>query len=393
MQNWKNLAAVVIFCSAVSSSAQNEHRPETVEEVVEETVVEETLEALSEPLPSESTEKHAEKPQEETPAPVPVETPPQMSAPAPAVAPDKAASKQLSVGMEGFFRPGILLQGWFLARRAEETATLFRLRRVELHARGEIVPGWVAYAVMVDPTRSTDILQDFFISLKTSYMDVSLGQFKTPISWEGYNSSSRLLFPERALSSREFGDRRDMGIRLAKNFKYFGYSAGVFSGSGANVLDVDNAKDIALRLEAYPIEGLVIAGLAYATLGSRKENARDRYEIDVRFERGPFLFQSEYIRARDVKSAAPSVKGQGFYGAIAWTFLDVLQPSFRVGYMDPNIGVDMASGGKDRAWQIDAGLNYYIQKHEMKLQLAYSRLQYKTSKPSNEFILAGQVAF
>jgi phosphate-selective porin len=394
--------------STQNDSTQNENESEqkTLEDILE-------ANSTSEPETKSQAETAAE-----APASLPVETTPPVSASVPASAPDKPTTKQLDVGKEGFFRPGILLQGWFLAQRSEQTATTFRLRRVELHARGDIVPGLVGYAAMIDPARlmefkdttanvkngegsvttkqpvgSVSILQDFFITLKTTYVDASLGQFKIPVSWEGYNSSSRILFPERALSSREFGDRRDMGIRLTKSFKHFGYSAGVFNGSGQNVLDTDNAKDAALRLEAYPVEGLVIAGVAYATVGARKENARDRYELDLRFEQGPFLFQSEYIRARDVKNSAPSVNGQGFYSAIAWTFLEALQPCFRLGYMDPNMGVSVDSGGKDRVWQIDAGLNYYLQKQEMKFQLSYSRLQYRTLKPGNEFILAGQVAF
>jgi hypothetical protein len=388
MQNWKNLArsvAAVVFCGAITAGAQSEGEKEASEDVSE---------SAFESLPAEST-----TPEATTPTESPVETPPPMLAPPPEIAPpspnDEPLPRQIRVGAEGFFRPGILLQGWFFAERAEKTTTTFRARRAELRARGEIVPGLVEYSAMVDLARlgAGSILQDFFITVKTSYVDVSLGQFKTPVSWEGYNSTSRLLFPERALASREFGDWRDLGIRLAKNFKYFGYSAGVFNGAGQNVLDVDNAKDVTLRLEAYPIEGLVVAGVAYMTVGNRKANVKDRYEMDARFERGPFLFQAEYIRARDIKDSAPAVNGRGFYGAVAWTFWELLQPCFRVGYMDPNIRAKSASGEKDRVWQMDVGLNYYLRKHEAKFQLSYSRFQYRTLKPSNEFIFAAQVAF
>jgi phosphate-selective porin len=339
-------------------------------------------------------------------------------------------SKQLTVGTGGFFQPGLLLQGWFVATRSTETTSTFRLRRAELHAKGEIVAGRLGYGVMIDPAKLLEfqdktlsvsdqspapsdpskpetidakqpvsavaILQDFFVTAMTSFVDVSLGQFKVPVSWEGYNSSSKLLFPERALVSREFGDRRDLGLRLAKSFKYFGYSAGVFNGAGQNNLDTDNNKNVALRLEAYPIQGLVLAGVVYATVGDRSSDVKDRYEADVRFERGPFLLQAEYIRAHDLGKSAPTTDAQGFYGAVAWTFLDVLQPSLRVGYLDPDVhaNVDpMTASGKDEVWHIDAGLNYYLRKHEAKLQLSYSRLQYDTRPANNEVIFAGQVAF
>ena len=52
-------------------------------------------------------------------------------------------------------------------------------------------------------------------SFRVSYLDASIGQFKIPVSYEGYNSSSKLLFAERAPVSRKYGDVRDMGLRLA----------------------------------------------------------------------------------------------------------------------------------------------------------------------------------
>lgn len=334
------------------------------------------------------------------------------------------------MGAEGLFQPGLLLQGWFLIDHADETTSTFRLRRAELHVKGEIVPSLVSYALMIDPAKvleprdttltvanqdppptdptrpetvtarqpvsALSVLQDFFITYQSPYVDVSIGQFKIPVSWEGYNSSSRLLFPERALVSREFGDRRDLGLRLAKSFRYFGYSAGVFNGAALNNLDTNNDKDLALRLEAYPIEGLVIGGVVYASVGARTSNVKDRYEGDLRFERGPFLFQAEYIRAHDVGNAGPAVDAQGFYGALAWTFLDVLQPCLRVGFIDPDVSRDIdpaVAGGRDEVWHIDAGLNYFIRKNEAKLQLIYSRFQYDNRTAQDQVILAAQVSY
>lgn len=313
---------------------------------------------------------------------------------------------------------------------ATETTSTFRLRRAELHVKGEVVPGRVSYGLMMDPAKvlefrdttlpvnnqdpapadpsnpesvtakqpvgAVSMLQDFFVTVTTPYVDVSLGQFKTPASWEGYNSSSKLLFPERALVSREFGDKRDIGLRMSKAFEDFGYSAGVFNGAGQNNLDTNNDKDIALRLEGYPTPGLVIAGVVYASLGERNSYVKDRYEADVRFERGPFLLQAEYIRAHDMGKAAPATDAQGFYGALAWTLFDVLQPCLRVGYLDPDVRANVdptTAGGKDEVWHVDAGLNYYLRKNEAKVQLAYSRFQFDTRSANNEIILAGQVSF
>ena len=79
-------------------------------------------------------------------------------------------------------------------------------------------------------------------SFRVSYLDASIGQFKIPVSYEGYNSSSKLLFAERAPVSRKYGDVRDMGLRLAKTFDYFGYSAGLFNGTTLDNLDNNKQK-------------------------------------------------------------------------------------------------------------------------------------------------------
>ena len=161
-----------------------------------------------------------------------------------------------------------------------------------------------------------DMFQDYYLTFLVPYVDISIGQFKIPVSWEGYNSSGHLIFPERFLIARQWGDKRDLGIRLAHRFDYFGYSAGVFNGSGQNAFETNNSKDLALRLEAYPIEGLTIAGVAYATVGDRSQaGTKDRYEGDVRFERWGFLFQAEYIaarRRRERQSPGPTAYAAGY---------------------------------------------------------------------------------
>ena len=347
----------------------------------------------------------------EEPAATPTETTP------------SSPTKKLTVGTEGFFQPGLLLQGWFFMDRQTTTSSTFKLRRAEIAAKGEIVPGTVGYAVMIDPARvleakdttvnvanqdpaATDptkpeqvtvkqpngygaAMQDFFITWLNPYADVSIGQFKIPVSWEGYNSSSKLLFPERAVVSKTFGDKRDLGLRAAKTFKSFGYSAGLFNRAGQNLLDTSNSKDFGLRLEGYPIEGFTAAGVIYMSVGERdKSGAKDRYEGDLRYEKGPLLLQGEYIRARDVGSSGTAVKGQGFYTAAAYKVLDDIQPCVRLGLYDPNVD---KSG--DRQMQYELGLNYLFRKNEAKLQLAYSHFTTQGRAADNQIIMAAQVAY
>lgn len=320
--------------------------------------------------------------------------------------------------------PGLLLQSWVTAAGVGELDTAFRIRRAEIHLKGEVIPDRWRYALMIDPAKvlefqSTTVavegstedasvtvrqpvsavsaFQDFFITYVTPWAEVSLGQFKIPVSWEGFNSSSKLLFPERALVSRLYGDKRDLGLRVGKKLERFGYWAGLFNGAGLNNPDTNDGKDGTLRLEVYPIDGLLVGGVVYASLWDRDDRgSKDRYEADLRFERGPFLFQSELIRARDVAGGGRATHAQGFYAALAYRVLEVVQPALRVGYVDPNLRRDVdpsTSGGSDEVWQLDAGLNYYIEDHGVKLQLSGTRFEYDDQRARHEVILATQLAF
>jgi hypothetical protein len=370
---------------------------------------------------------------------------------------DKPAEpKKLAVGKEtpgAFFTPGLLLQGWYvqdfgssLKDANGDTTTLttlstFRLRRAEISANGELIPKFMKYRVMFDPARVRDTLnrttaaapggtgtvvvstpasslsplQDFYITFQSEYADVSLGQFKIPVSWEGVNSSSKLLLPERAFTSTVFGDKRDLGIRVEKTFEKFGYMAGVFNGAGQNNFDNNVQKDLALRLEVYPIKGMTIAGVTYDSVGYRKRaGTKDRWEADFRYETGPFLVQAEYIRAQDItasgatacKNVVGKCTGQGAYGALAYTIKDLgtgnwkgnLQPVVRVGFYDPDVDneVDAMNLAENSRVDYEVGLNYYLRNNEVKIQASYDRQQFEDTDLKaaiNEVILSTQLSF
>ena len=312
----------------------------------------------------------------------------------------------LAAGTKATFKPGVLLQThafWDYVDRAtgDKTTNTFRIRRAELTAKGDILPKLFTYSFMFDTARlleprdvavgtppvnikqpvaggATSILQDVFITYNSAYADVSMGQFKTPVGWESYNPTAKTLFPERSIVSTTFADKRDIGFRIAKTFDSFGYSAGLFNGTYQNNLDNNQPKDGALRLEYYPIKGMTIAGVAYGTLWQTKElNARRRYEADLRYEQGMFLFQSEYIYARDRKAKGAFsntlVKGQGLYAAAGVRILEDLQICARFDYVDPDTA-DVVD--KDHTKGYEGQIVYYLQGHEAKFHLTYAHFEY-----------------
>ena len=387
-----------------------------------------------------------------TTAPPDTEKTPAIPPPAPPVVaakPTDELPRRLSVAKDSlgaYFSPGLLLQGWFQYDQTVRKATTgdvtlgtstFRIRRLEISGGGELIPKFIRYRFMFDPSRVRDTLttftavnaaganvtiraptgsistlQDFYVTVQSDLVDVSIGQFKNQVSWDGFNSAAKIIMPERAFIAALVGGQRDLGLRLDKTFPRFMYSIGLFNGAGQNNLDANNQKDVGARIEVYPVKGLTIAGMTYDSIGYRtRAGTKDRWEGDLRYENANFLLQSEFIHNRDVfVDGAKPVDSQGFYVALAYLFKGVgagawkgdLQPVVRVGYFDPNTDADVdpsmvpASnfGGNDERTDIEFGLNYYLRGHEMKLQLSYDRQQFDQSdiKPANnEVILATQV--
>jgi hypothetical protein len=376
----------------------------------------------------------------------------------PEAKPPEDMPRKLAVGKDSkgaFFTPGLLLQGWFIddvstIKNAAgddvtvSTLSTFRIRRAEISASGEMIPKFLKYKVMFDPSRVRDTLkkvnavdatgapvvvstpesalstlQDFYLTFQSELADVSIGQFKIPVSWEGFNSSAKILLPERAFVSNLFGDKRDLGLRVEKTFDKVGYVAGIYNGAGLDNFDNNNQKDLSLRLEVYPVKGMTIAGMAYDSVGYRtRAGTKDRWEGDVRYETGPFLVQAEYIRAVDVTkaeatsctNAAGKCTAQGGYAALAYKVKDLgtgnwkgdLQPVVRIGFYDNDVdhpATDATQDAEIERMDYEVGANYYLRNQEVKLQVSYDRQQFKnpdtvTRRPAvNEIILAAQVWF
>jgi Phosphate-selective porin O and P len=366
------------------------------------------------------------------PAPAPLPPPPP---PADAPPPPPPLAGKLGISKDGFWQPAATLQFWaFGANQAGDTTTTLRIRRAELRVKGEIIPKLFGFNVMIDPARVLDsnasgvksvdgatttnitnqgtitILQDFNVSFLSDYADVTVGQFKIPVSYEGYNSASKLLFPERSLVSRRYGDLRDLGIKVEKKLgKNFYYQAAVFNGEAQNKLDTNAQKDGALRFELYPIDGITVGLVGYAGLHNRTTSpTKDRLEADLKIDLANFIFQAEYIHGWDGRTDTARTESAGAYAAIGYTIAEKIQPMFRIGTFDPNVRKNLPGTGVfprntttalspnaliDEVTTYEVGVNYYLRGNDAKLQAAWSKYAFADTVDRGEFILAAQAAF
>lgn len=333
--------------------------------------------------------------------------PPSTVPPTPAdAAQESAAPKKLAVGKGGFLQPGVNFQGWAFLSNTDtadgpETTFTFRVRRAQLKAKGDIIPDRVKYALMIDPAktlrfgtadvpvqnqdppasdpdspeqvtvatppRDTSILQDLILTVVTPLGNASIGQFRAPLTFAGFTSSTQLVLPEDPLVTRTFNGReRDGGIKIEKKFETVGYDLGLYNGQGPNQLDANRQKNLALRLEVYPVAGLILGGVGYVGIGERDDvPTKDRVQGDVRVNLANVLFQLEYLHAWDGPDGNRR-EGHGGNAVLGYTFAERVQPVARLGFVDPDV-----DEGDSITRHYEFGLNYFVRGDEVKVQASY----------------------
>jgi phosphate-selective porin len=257
------------------------------------------------------------------------------------------------------------------------------------------------------PPGNTAALKLFWVSLNSRYVDAAIGQFKYPMSYEGQSSSAELLFPERAYSSRYFGDTYDMGFRLEKKLDWFKYQVFLLNGSGQNQVDTNIQKDLSVRVELTPIPGMTLGAAGLTSLSRRTEQAttKDTGEFFGRLNTAGFLVQGELIwgKVGSTASGVERTKAAGRYATVGYTIAGKLQPVIRYGYLNTDKTVTLGNASTyalyapfgvatDEVRSYEVGLNYYLQSNSLKLQAAYGYFDFDNVPALQEFTLSAQVA-
>jgi hypothetical protein len=306
-----------------------------------------------------------------------------------------------------------LLQAWYDSAPAAGAESTFRIRRAEVALRGEIIPKRVKYNLMGDLGKEIlkksqvvedeegnpigvdkdddAVLQDAWVAYALpNGADIQVGQYKTPISLEGFNSTAKLYFPERSIVSRNFGDKRDIGVSIIQRKETFLYMLGYFNGGNLNELDKDNTKDITGRFEAYPKKGLTLAVASLVQVFNEEDSQKTRFEVDAKYEKKLLVLVSELHMATD--GDKPSA-GAYLAGLVPLPFDDRLQFGGRYSLLLRDLRV-AADEKLDSLQELTLGANLYLKEHQAKLQASLSRfIDVDSDKSFTEVIIAAQAWF
>ncbi len=318
---------------------------------------------------------------------------------------EKGLSKQVQVGT-GTLKITGLLQGWYVVD--QDANDRFRLRRSEFKFGGKIAEEQpIEYTVMIDPAQVTEdatrksILQDAFFTLGyIPHHTIDIGQYKVGIGEEGTRSSTKIDTIERAYISRTFGDQRDIGVRLSGKWPYVDYNVGIFNGSGMNQADANDQKDITGRMVFKPfkdnekLKGLEMGVSGYHRPTHGNTFAKKRLGFESRYEYQKLSIKGEYMSGQGTASSSATTENRilanGWYGQLGYYFIPKLQGVLKYEQYDPN-----EEAVNDKVQETTAGLNYFIEKYNAKLQLNYiHKDEQKASDVNNDQVIGAiQVAF
>jgi phosphate-selective porin OprO and OprP len=231
-----------------------------------------------------------------------------------------------------------------------------------------------------------------------------MGQFKTGVSRQWNTDPAKLQFVNRTLVSDYMDLGRQQGLSATGNIAdgQIELSAGVFNGEsdgeGQNHSgnDTDHTGIVSARWNAvgkldpsaegdidYTEDAALSVGAVYAhsagnnavgTSTVLEDTDKDTINADLSFKYQGWSAAAEYYyQSQDADSYADSVDVNGFYVQVGY-FLDpkVLEVAARYGLLDCDSGQGIGvCSGNDQINEVDATVNYYFWKHNLKAQLGY----------------------
>jgi|LSQX01.2.fsa_nt_gb hypothetical protein len=245
---------------------------------------------------------------------------------------------------------------------------------------------WLKGVIQVDAADalSRNFVKDAYIHLAPlRSLQLRVGQFKKPFSELRLTSSDKLRLIERGegneaiVKDLRYGDR-DLGLlvsgRIVDDLK-LDYSIGVFNGSGPNIGDPSNAKDIVARVDVTPFKRfkLGVNGSLKFIDDPKKDQGQPSFAHawggDISFRHDGLRLFAQVMWAQDhalynlianPKSDSPpelinAVANASYQHQFDTPLALAVEPAFQFEFLDPQLKIV-----DDTVFLYTAGLNTYI---------------------------------
>jgi hypothetical protein len=149
----------------------------------------------------------------------------------------------------------------------------FRLRRTRLGVDGFFDDREVTWGLLLEPTRSSPLMQYWANYKFHDWLAVRVGQWRVPFTRSQLSPSWKLAFPERAQLIEDYKYDRDIQVGVNGRFSddRFGYQAVVGNGAGKNRLNDNIDVQVSGRFDAVVTGDRF--GLGYGDIQGEAEQA------------------------------------------------------------------------------------------------------------------------
>jgi len=319
------------------------------------------------------------------------------------------------VGVHGFIQPQF---NYSLNGNDTDGTSLnennFTFNRARIGVVGEI-PYDIEYYFFIEASSfksqaKLPHLLDAYVSYTRfgKWAKISLGQFKSPFGLEQNTSCSGLYTVNRSeVTAQLAGPQRDLGVLISggNDESFLRYNLGFMNGSGMNVEDDNNNKNIIGRLVIQPFDALRFGGsLRYGKINptdmSQPLNEIMRYAGELHVNVKGFALEAEFIHGQDELFSTSRIPIYGGCGGIVG--FDTKQPGTytKSGFMvmaayKTNWNVEPVV--KFDSWNSDhsvsdatinyltIGVNYYVNDYS-RIQVNYVNVQ-ESSPVTNDMIM------
>ncbi len=283
----------------------------------------------------------------------------------------------------------------------------FDVPRLRVTLSGGVYRPWLRYLFQFDFSRTSgegaSKLKDAFVEIRPvgrSYR-LTAGQFKVPFGLQQMTSSARLQFVDRAITDAKFNPGRDMGVTLNGTVPAhkIGYDLGLFNGSGESLRQNNRSHLWVARVYFDPLgpyglaEGASDAGakpvlhVGFAARGGKQirgrtlagvvDDADDQtaWGVEFAYKAPRFYSTAEYMQMIDEQTnptPLADIDSRGFHAQAGFMAVPKrVEIGFLVASVTANSDVDDAGVTEWRA-----GVGYYWQAHNLKLQADAGQLGY-----------------
>lgn len=296
-------------------------------------------------------------------------------------------------------------------------STSFEVKRARLEFDGTMFRPWLQYKITYELAQTSgdrdSKFKDVYLAFaKNPAATLQVGQYKVPFSMQELTSDTRQQFVDRGITNT-FAPARDAGITLTGLVAdgKFGYAVGAFNGAGESKGQDDQGLMVVGRIWVDPLgkyrlsEGTVDAkdahelhfGAAFRTGEADKgpsvagvfEDPNDeralQFEAAWRFSRLFATFEYFMETAEFTNPVVgPDVDRNGWHlqGAVM-AIPEKLEFGVRYAVVDGNEDVPGSELTESRL-----GANWYLKKHNLKVQFDVGQVEYEPNAPGRGTRLA-----